>query len=49
MGIELYPQSTSLVFWRRCRPLQFQMEPSGVKFVILAWERLVALRRSALV
>ena len=34
MGIELYPQSTSLVFWRRCRPLQFQMEPSGVKFVV---------------
>jgi len=20
MGIELYPQSTSLVLWRRCRP-----------------------------
>ena len=35
MGIELYPQSTILVFWRRCRPLEFQMEPSGVKFVYI--------------
>ena len=33
MGIELYPQSTSLVFSRRCRPLQFQLEPNGVKLI----------------
>jgi hypothetical protein len=44
MGIELYPQSTSLVFWRRCRPLQFQMEPSGVKFGLSLGSALVCLR-----
>jgi hypothetical protein len=45
MGIELYPQSTSLVFWRRCRPLQFQLEPSGAKFAISFGSVLVCLRR----
>jgi hypothetical protein len=32
MGIELYPQSTSLVPRWRCRPPRVQLEPCGVKF-----------------
>jgi hypothetical protein len=32
MGIELYPQSTSLVPGWRCRPPRVQLEPCGVKF-----------------
>jgi hypothetical protein len=45
MGIELYPQSTSLVPGWRCRPLQFQLEPNGVKFAISFGSVLVCLRR----
>ena len=45
MGIKLYPQSTSLVSWRRCRPLQFQLEPCGVKFVVSLVTALVCVLR----
>jgi hypothetical protein len=44
MGIELYPQFTSLVFWRRCRPLQFPLEPSGVKLVLVTSNSVPASR-----
>ena len=34
MGIELYPKSTSLVFWRCCRPLWRQLELNGANSVL---------------